>query len=49
MNNESSREIQIVITFHSNVRLRHIIYETLEIEHEIGRKIQMAITLDSGV
>jgi len=32
LNNESSREIQMVITFHSDVRFRRINIQTLEIE-----------------
>ena len=32
LNNESSREIQMVITFHSEVRFRRIIYETHKIQ-----------------
>jgi len=47
-NNESSQEIQMLITFHSDVRFKCIIYQTLKIEHESARQIQTAITFDSG-
>ena len=30
MNNESNREIQMVITFHSDIQLRHIIYRDVQ-------------------
>ena len=49
LNNISSQEIQMVITFHLDVRLSCKYIKKLEIEHESSRKIQTAITFDSGV
>ena len=49
MNNGGSREIQMVIKFHSDVRFGRIIYRALKIEHESSRQIQTAITFDWGV
>ena len=49
MNNVGLQEIQMVITFYSDLRLRRIIYRALEIKNESSRQIQTAITFDSGV
>ena len=49
MNNGSSRVIEMVIKFHSDIHLGAKYIETVEIENGSSRQIQTTITFDSGV
>ena len=49
MNSRSSRHIQMVITFQSDVGFRRIIYRALEIEYGSSPEIWTTQTFDSGV